>query len=164
MTLIIDIRTFLAAQNRACAICPTRSWLQFSRQRLWVFCKSNYLCSTYLFCGFKCAPCAHVQLRVRACTHHFFFHSYMCDTLFLCKTTFVNMFMTSKLILEHFWLHTGRMRTRPTRSIKRGGGSQSQFEDGDFRFSANFIIRTQVTYSGSYLCMYQVSFREMIQR
>ena len=105
-----------------------------------------------------------VQLHVRACTHHFFFHSYMCDTLFLCKTTFVNMFMTSKLILEHFWLHTGRMRTRPTRSIKRGGGSQSQFEDGDFRFSANFIIWTQVTYSGSYLCMYQVSFREMIQR
>ena len=37
--------------------------------------------------GFECAPCA------RARTHHFF-HSYMCDTSFLGKTTFLNTFMT----------------------------------------------------------------------
>ena len=36
--------------------------------------------------GFECALCTH--------THHFF-HSYMCDTSFLGKTTFLNMFMTS---------------------------------------------------------------------
>ena len=46
--------------------------------------------------GFECALCARA--------HTIFFHRYLCDTSFLGKTTFLNTFMTSKLILEHFWL------------------------------------------------------------
>ena len=48
--------------------------------------------------GFECATCAHAH------THTIFFHRYMCDTSFLGKTTLLNTFMTSKLLLKHSWL------------------------------------------------------------
>ena len=46
---------------------------------------------------------------------------------------------------------------------QEGGGHGCNFQDGDFGFYANFIICAQVTYSGSYLCAYQVSFRTVLK-